>query len=75
MYPAQRDEIILVLYEKEFLLILCVTIVWSSTLLWYNDVGYSKRISGLEQTQKPLTITLLLIMHSDCLPKTIQWLW
>lgn len=71
MYPAQRDEIILVLYEKEFLLILCVTIVWSSTLLWYNDVGHSKRIPGLEQTQKPLTITLLLIMHCHSLPETI----
>lgn len=52
MYPAQSDEIILVLYEKEFLLIFCVTIVRSATLLWYDDVGHSKSISGLDQTQK-----------------------
>ncbi len=52
MYPAQGDEIVLVLYEEELLLIFCVTIVRSTTLLWYNDVGHGKCISGLEQTQK-----------------------
>lgn len=52
MYPAQGDEIVLVLYEEEFLLIFCVTIVRPTTLLWYYYVGHSKRISGLEQTQE-----------------------
>lgn len=52
MYPAQGDEIVLVLYEEEFLLIFCVTIVRSATLLWYDDVGHGERISGLEQTQR-----------------------
>lgn len=52
MYPAQGDEIVLVLYEEEFLLIFCVTIVRPSALLWYDDVSHGKCISGLEQTQK-----------------------
>lgn len=56
MYPAQGDEIVLVLYEEELLLIFCVTIVRSTTLLWYDDVGHSKRISGLEQTQNDVTL-------------------
>lgn len=51
MYPAQGDEIVLVLYEEELLLIFCVTIIWSTTLLWYDDVGHSKRISGQFATQ------------------------
>lgn len=52
MYPAQGDEIVLVLYEEEFLLIFCVTIVRPTALLGYDDVGHCKRISGLEKTQK-----------------------
>lgn len=52
MYPAQGDEIVLVLYEEQFLLIFCVTIVWPATLFWYDDMRHSKRIPGLEQTQK-----------------------
>ncbi len=52
MYPAQGDEIVLVLYEEEFLLIFCVTIVRPTALLWYYDVGHGKRISGLKQTQE-----------------------
>lgn len=52
MYPAECDKIILVLHEEEFLLVFRVTIVRSAALLWYDDVGHSKRISGLDQTQK-----------------------
>lgn len=51
MYPAQGDEIVLVLYEEEFLLIFRITIVWPATLFWYDDMRHSKRIPGLEQTQ------------------------
>lgn len=49
MYPAQGDEIILVLYEEEFLLIFGVTIIWPTTLLRYDDVCHRKCISGLQQ--------------------------
>lgn len=49
MYPAQSDEIILVLYEEEFLLIFGVTIIRPSTLLRYDDVCHRKCISGLPQ--------------------------
>lgn len=49
MYPAQSDEIILVLYEKKFLLIFSVTIIWPTTLLRYDDVGHCKCISGLQK--------------------------
>lgn len=49
MYPTQRDEIILVLYEEEFLLIFCVTIIWPTALLGYNDVGHCEGISCLEK--------------------------
>lgn len=49
MYPAQGDEIILVLYEEEFLLIFGVTIIRPTTLLRYDDVCHRKCISGLQQ--------------------------
>lgn len=51
MYPAQGDEIILVLYEEEFLLIFGITIIWPTTLFRYDDVCHCKCISGLQQKQ------------------------
>lgn len=51
MYPAQGDEIILVLYEKEFFLIFGVTIIGPTALLRYDDVRHCKRVSGLQQKQ------------------------
>lgn len=51
MYPAQGDEIILVLYEEELLLIFGVAIIRPTALLRYDDVCHCKRISGLQQRQ------------------------
>lgn len=51
MYPAQGDEIILVLYEEEFFLIFGVTIIRPTALLRYDDVRHCKRVSGLQQKQ------------------------
>lgn len=47
MYPTQSNEIVLVLYEEEFLLVFCVTIVRPTALFRYNDVCNGERISGL----------------------------
>lgn len=51
MDPAQGDEIVLVLYEEEFLLIFGVTIIRPTALLRYDDVRHCKRVSGLQQKQ------------------------
>lgn len=47
MYPTQSDEIILVLYEEEFLFVFRVAVVGPTVLFRYDDVGDCKRISGL----------------------------
>ena len=52
MYPAQGDEIVLVLYEEEFLFVLRVTIVRAATLLGHDDVGHGERVPGLEQRKQ-----------------------
>lgn len=52
VYPAQRDEIVLVLNEEELLLVFRVAVVGPTTLLGHEDVGHGERIPGLEQTQK-----------------------
>lgn len=52
MYPAQCDEIVLVLYEEEFLFVFCVAIVRPTALFRYDDMSNCERISGLENTTK-----------------------
>lgn len=49
MDPAQGDEIILVLYEEELLLILRVAIVGAAALLGNDDVRHAECVSGLER--------------------------
>lgn len=44
--PAKGDEIILVLDEEKFFLILCVTIIWSPTLLGHDHMGHCEGILG-----------------------------
>lgn len=50
MNPAQSNEIILALDQEELLLILSVTVIWASTLLWHDHMGYRERIPGLGKT-------------------------
>lgn len=48
--PAEGDEIILVLDEEKLLLILCVTVIWSTTLLGHDHMGHCEGILGLQST-------------------------
>ena len=49
MYPAQRDEVMLVLVHNELLLILHVTTVMAASLLRHKQVGDLEGSLGLER--------------------------
>lgn len=73
MYPAQCDEIVLVLYEEEFLFVFCVAIVWPTALFRYDDMSNCERISGLENTTKFNVRDCILTMCPTASPRP-SWL-
>lgn len=55
MDPTQGDEVILILDQKELLLILSVTVVRSPTLLGHNHMGHSEGVLRLKHTYTHVT--------------------
>ncbi len=63
MYPAQCDEVVLVLHQKQLLFILCVTVIWTSTLLRHNHVCHRECVPVLQQAHKHSPVRCLKALH------------
>lgn len=49
MYPAECDEVVLVLHQKQLLLVLCVAVIRTAGLLRDDHVGHREGVPRLEQ--------------------------
>lgn len=67
MYPAQGDEVVLVLHQKQLLFILRVTVIWTATLFRHDHMCHRERVPILQQAHTH-TLHLDVLMH--CISKT-----
>lgn len=49
VYPAERDEVVLVLHQKQLLLVLCVAVIRTAALLRDDHVSHRERVPHLKQ--------------------------
>lgn len=57
MYPAQRDEVVLILHQKELLLVLSVTVIWAPALLRHDHMRHCECVPCLKQKCKDPSLT------------------
>lgn len=53
MYPAQGNEVVLVLHQKQLFFILCVTVIWTPALFRHNHVRHRKSVPVQSPTENP----------------------
>lgn len=54
MYPAERDEVVLVLHQKQLLLVLRVAVIRTAALLRDDDVRHRERVPRLTRERATL---------------------
>lgn len=48
MYPAEGNEVVLVLHQKELFFILSVTVIWTTTLFWHDHMRHCECVPVLQ---------------------------